>query len=85
VAVEVLGEDGKPLAGYEAAACKPIRSDTLAAEGDGWVRWASKADLKAVQGITVKLRFVLQDADLFSFRVADERTKTLPGPRATTK
>lgn len=38
VAVEVLGEDGTPLAGYEAAACRVIRSDTLAPGGDGWVR-----------------------------------------------
>ncbi len=83
VAVEVLDEKGTPVKGFEADACEPIRSDTLAEGANGWTRWKSNADLKAVQGKTIQLRFVCQNADLFSFRVADEKTMKLPVPRAT--
>lgn len=83
VAVEVLGEDGKPVAGFEASACKPIRGETLAKDGDGWVQWSTKSDLKDVEGKTITLRFVVKDADLFAFRIADEKTIHLPVPRAT--
>jgi hypothetical protein len=87
VAVEVLDEAGVPLAGYEAAACRAIRTDTLgpAAASDGWLQWKTKVDLKAVRGKRICLRFVLQNADLFSFRVADEKTVKLPAPRATNR
>lgn len=84
VAVEVLDENGKPFDGFDAKACRAIDSDTLAAGADGWARWASQNDLKALQGKTIRLRFVLENADLFAFRVADEKTDKLPVPRATT-
>lgn len=83
VTVEVLDESGKAIPGLEAAACRAIGVDTLAKGEDGRVRWESLRDLKTVQGNTIRLRFVLRNADLFSFRVADEQTATLPTPRAT--
>jgi hypothetical protein len=83
ITVEVLDEAGKPVPGYEAAACRPLKGDTLAETGDGWVRWSAKENLKDVQGKTIQLRFTLADADLFSFRVANEKTAKLPVPRAT--
>jgi hypothetical protein len=84
VTVEVLDEAGKMIPGFESAACKPIQSDTLAGDGaTGWVRWTAQENLKAVQGKTIQLRFNLKDADLFAFRVADEKTMIPPTPRAT--
>jgi hypothetical protein len=83
VSVEVLGEDGKPVAGYEASACRPLKGDTFAEGVDGWVRWDAKQNLKDVQGNRVQLRFIVKNADLFSFRVADAKTEVLRVPRAT--
>ena len=83
VSVEVLGEDGKPVAGHEAGASRPLNGDTLAEGVDGWVRWGAKQDLNDVRGKTIQLRFVVKNADLFSFRVADEKTEKITVPRAT--
>ena len=83
MAVEVLDEKGTPVEGFEANACQTIRTDTLAGEADGWVRWKTNENLKGVQGKTIQLRFVFKDADLFSFRVADEKSMDLRVPRAT--
>jgi hypothetical protein len=83
VKVELLDDAGKPISGFEADACRPLRGDTLAT--DGRVRWHANDSLKAVAGRTVRLRFVITRADLFSFRIADEKTAELPVPRATTE
>jgi hypothetical protein len=81
VQVEVLDERGLPIKGLEMESCRAITSDTLANETNGWVRW--KKDLRSVKGKTIQLRFVLKNARLFSFRIADEQTIKLPVPRAT--
>jgi len=62
VALETLA--GKPVAGYEAENCVPLRGDSLQAN----VTWASGADLSALRGQVVRLRFHLQQADLFSLQ-----------------
>lgn len=51
----------------------------------GGCGWTGRDDLKGIAGTTVRLRFILRDADLFSFRIVDESTGTLPVPRAATK
>jgi hypothetical protein len=86
VSVEVLDDAGKPVPGFETGSCHVIQSvDTLAGDGStGWVRWGDR-DAKALQGKSVRLHFTVKDADLFAFRVADEKTAKLPVPRATTK
>ena len=72
------------MPGFEAGACEPITGGH-AREGRGRVGCGgtTKENLKDVQGKTISLRFVVKNADLFSFRVADEKTETLPVPRAT--
>jgi hypothetical protein len=74
VAVGVVGAEG-----FEGDACEPIQSDAV----DGIVRWKTREDLKSLRGRTIQLRFVVKDADLFSFRIADETSMTLKTPRAT--
>ncbi len=85
VAVEVLDEPGNPLKGFEAGSCRPATTDTLVKENDGWIRWEDESDLRRVQGKQIQLRFKLQNARIFSFRVADEKTMHFPVPRATTR
>jgi hypothetical protein len=81
--VEVLDENGNPLEGFEARACHVVTTDTLAKENDGWIQWTKEANLRRVQGKQIQLRFTLQNARLYSFRVADEKSMKLSVPRAT--
>lgn len=83
----MLDEHGEPVKGFEAEACEPIAADTLAVDDEdaGWVRWKEKQNVGSLQGQKIQLRFTLQNARLYSFRVADEKTLKLPVPRATTR
>lgn len=64
VQVELQDESGHPLPGFEAEACDLIFGDEI----DRVVRWGGEADLSTLVGKTVRLRFVLADADLYSFQ-----------------
>jgi len=59
VRVSILDESGKALAGYESA---EATGDSVAQE----LRWT--ADLAALEGKPVRLRFELKDAKLFAFQ-----------------
>jgi len=64
VRVEVRDEDGRPIPGYSL-------DEAVEFYGDGVevpVRWRAGADLKALAGKPVSLRFVMKDADLYAFR-----------------
>jgi hypothetical protein len=61
--VEVQNEQGQPLEGFAAADCKPIWGDDIAR----LVEWKG-GGLGRIAGQTVRLRFVMSDADLFSLR-----------------
>jgi len=63
--VELLRpEGGAPIAGFTLAECHDIIGDTLAYT----VQWQNGADLQQLAGEPVRLRFVLHDADLFSYQ-----------------
>jgi len=65
VQVEVQDADGRPVPGYALDDCPPIFGDRL----DKVVRWtAPGGDVRSLAGQTVRLRFVLRDADLYSFQ-----------------
>ena len=66
VRVELQNEAGKPLTGYSLEDCDELFGDTL----DRVVTWQGKQDVSSLAGRTVKMRFALRDADLFSFRFA---------------
>jgi len=61
--VEILDESGRVISGYGAADCEPIRSDRVHHQ----VQWHANAGLGPLRGKVVRLRFVLRDADLYSF------------------
>lgn len=65
VQVEIQDADGKPLDGYAAADCPPILCDRLAKI----VRWKERGgDVRSLVGKPIRLRFLLKDADLYSFQ-----------------
>jgi hypothetical protein len=69
VTVEIQDLDGTPLGGFAAADCPEIIGDEI----ERMVEWKAaagkpQADLGTLAGKPVRLRFILADADLFSFR-----------------
>jgi hypothetical protein len=61
---EVQDASGKPIAGLSL-------NDSIELFGDetaGIIRWRNGADLSALAGRQIRLRFVMRDADLYSLR-----------------
>ncbi|NLU21483.1 MAG: LamG domain-containing protein [Phycisphaerae bacterium] len=67
IRVELLDADGRVMEGYERGACEPLTGNQVR----GVVSWKTKKELPA--GATVRFRFVMDHARLFSF---------MPGPNA---
>jgi hypothetical protein len=65
--VEILDARGRLIAPYSAAQCEPVRGDAT----KHLVRWRPPARLRELSGETVRFRFVLSRARLFSFWIAD--------------
>lgn len=65
--VELQDATSKPLPGYSLDDCEELFGDTL----DRNVTWKMKADLSPLIGQTVRVRFVLRDADLYSYQFRD--------------
>jgi len=68
VQVELQLADGTPIPGFRLKDCPPIVGDAI----EHVVRWKSGADVSSLSGQPIRLRFLMQEADLFSFRFADE-------------
>jgi hypothetical protein len=64
VRVEIQDAEGTPSPGFELAHCQEIYGDQLSRV----VRWQGQANVGLRAGKVIRLRFVLRDADLFSFR-----------------
>ena len=62
--VELQDATGKPLPNFTAADCQPLTSD----EPTATIRWKNNSDLASLADQPLRLRFILNDADLFSFR-----------------
>ena len=62
--VEILDADEQPLPGFSTAACSEIFGDEL----ERIVEWNKHPDLEVLAGHPVRLRFALQEADLYSFK-----------------
>ena len=63
LAVELQDLEGRPLEGFSLKDCQPLSGDAVAQT----VTWKGTS-LNRLAGTPVRLRFVLRDADLFSFR-----------------
>jgi hypothetical protein len=64
IRVEIQDIDHDPVPGYSLSECPPIFGDAIARE----VYWKSGSNLSSLAGKTIRLRFVLKDADLYSFQ-----------------
>lgn len=62
--VEIQDEEGSPIPGFSLEDCEERYGDELA----GIMKWKSGDSLNALKGKTVRLRFVLKDADVYSLR-----------------
>ena len=65
--MELQDVQGKPLPGFSLDESEELFGDTL----DRGVNWNVKADLSPLIGQPVQVRFVLRDADLYSFQFRD--------------
>ena len=68
IRVEIQDAAGKPLPGFSLDECPPVIGDAI----DRIVNWKSGSDVSKLAGYSVRLRFVLRDADLYSFRLSDK-------------
>ena len=64
VKVEIQDLDGKPVKGFELEKSKEIIGNEI----EKVVTWKDNPDLKELNGKPVKIRFVMKDADLYSFK-----------------
>lgn len=67
IRVELQDESGVPLEGFGLDDMEPLYGD----ETDALVIWKSGADLRSWNGVTIRLRFALVDADLFALRAGE--------------
>ncbi|MBI2298085.1 MAG: hypothetical protein HYU66_03890 [Armatimonadetes bacterium] len=67
IRVELLDAEDHPLPGYALADCVPVSADGTALP----VRWTEHADLSGAAGRTVRLRFELRNARLYSYWSGD--------------
>ena len=64
VRVEVQDARGHAIEGYALSDCHEVWGDDLART----VKWGDTTDVSNLAGQTVRLRFAIRDADLYSFR-----------------
>jgi len=69
IRVEVQTPAGEPIPGYTLDECPTIVGDSI----ERAVGWATRDDLTPLRGQSVRLRFVLKDADLFALRIQPSR------------
>ncbi len=62
--VELQDENGQPLPGFSLEDCPIYFGDSV----DKTIKWNSAPDLSEIAGQTVRIRFELKDADLYSFK-----------------
>ncbi len=64
--VELQDVGGKPLPGFALGDCTPITGDLV----EHPVAWRSGAEVRTLAGRPIRVRFALQDADLYSMQFA---------------
>jgi formylglycine-generating enzyme required for sulfatase activity len=68
IRVEVQDASGKPIPGFRLTDCPEIVGDEI----DRVVQWRNGADVSALAGKPIRLRFVMKAADLYSIRFVGE-------------
>jgi hypothetical protein len=65
IRVEVEDTEGRPIPGFSSEECNPIKGPI----SDKLVSWVGKTDLRELNGQLVKFKFVLRNAQLFSYSI----------------
>ena len=68
IRVEIQTESGKVIPGFALSDCRRIIGDEI----ERAVSWRSGSDVSKLAGTTLRLRFVMKDADLYSIRFKPE-------------
>jgi len=63
IRIEVLDQDGNPIPGFTLDDCDEIFGDAI----ERRVSWKDNYNISSLQGLPVRLKFVMKDADLYSF------------------
>lgn len=61
---EILDAAGQPIQGYTLSDCDPIYGDHI----ERAVAWGGSSDVRKLAGTPIRLRFVMEDADLYALR-----------------
>ncbi len=69
IRIEVQTAAGEPIPGYTLEECPVIVGDAI----ERAVAWSAHDDLTPLSGQTIRLRFVMKDADLFALRIQPAR------------
>ena len=64
IRVELQDVNGEPIPGFTLQDCDPIKGDAIS----GAVTWSGNEDVSRIRGRGVRLRFVMNEADLYSLR-----------------
>lgn len=64
IRVELQDSTGQPISGFAAGDCGEIVGNEI----DRVIRWKNGADVSRLAGKTIRLRFVMKDADLYALR-----------------
>ena len=64
ISVEIQNENGKRIVGFGLKDCYPVFGDAI----ERTVIWKNGSDVSKLAGRKIRLRFVLNDADLYSFQ-----------------
>jgi len=73
IRVEIQNAAGSPVAGYALADAVPMTGDEI----DGTAAWRLGSDVSALAGQPVRLRFVMDNADLFAMQFQDDMQEPL--------
>jgi hypothetical protein len=69
ISVELQDAAGQPIPGFTAKDCLPLMGDAIEQK----VEWRSSPSLRAMSGKPVRLRAILQDADLYALHFSSLR------------
>ncbi len=64
IRVELQHPDGSPIPGYSLAECVEMTGDRT----EQIVKWREKNNLNNLSGKSIRLKFAMKDADLYSLR-----------------
>lgn len=68
--LEILDQDGKVISGFSKEDCEKITGDNT----KQIVTWKNNQSLKSLANTTIRIKFYLDDGDLYAFWISDEPT-----------